>query len=60
MRRVEAIVKSLAREERKLFHKLDKLAEAHRGTDVRLKALSENIDRFVRGRGGNGRGVRKQ
>jgi hypothetical protein len=49
MRCVEAIVKSLAPAERKLFRKLDKLADAHRCTDARLEALSEKLDELADG-----------
>jgi hypothetical protein len=75
--RLEEVVASLAAAEKKLFRALDKLADAHQGTDARLEAVSEkldelaggqkvtrammdalinNIDRFVRGQAGNGRG----
>ncbi len=72
---MEEVVRSLAGSHKKLFRAVEKLVEAHEGTEARLEALSEkleeladgqrvtramldtltrNIDRFVRGQGGNG------
>ena len=54
--RVEEVVKSLAGAEKKLFRALDILHDEQGVTRAMLDALIKNIDRFVRGQGGNGRG----
>ena len=54
--RVEEVVKSLAGAEKKLFRALEILHDEQGVTRSMLDALIKNIDRFVRGQGGNGRG----
>ena len=54
--RVEEVVKSLAAAEKKLFRALDILHDEQGVTRAMLDALIKNIDRFVRGQGGNDRG----
>ena len=54
--RVEQVVKSLAAAEKKLFRALDILHDEQGVTRSMLDELIKNIDRFVRGHGGDGRG----
>lgn len=47
--RVEEVVRSLAGSHKKLFRAVEKLVEAHEGTEARLEAVSEKLEELADG-----------